>query len=187
MQPLAYRTRHFWRFWLATGVMSAVCLLMGVAAAFYVALLPHIAERIAAWPGSWRTAPLMVCLAIIALTVFAGRKAYRLTDPERNYLRLDEAGLTYMRGGKTRFWPWRETSTFEHGPSRDRKGQINFAVRGPGTADASLEAEADMAAAGGTAGGGAEPRSIVIADAYETPLEEIVERLNDFRTRNVHP
>lgn len=104
----------------------------------------------------WAHNVLRVVILLLSLLAAAG--FFRLALPTRNSLTLDGESLTYTRGGSTGIWPWRELPAFTL--ERGLRGpRIKLSVpRGKG-------------------------RLQLIEDVWDTPLEEIAAKLNEYRER----
>lgn len=88
-------------------------------------------------------------------------------------IRLDDAGLTYACGKRTFAWPWTDLAPFKlHEPSPFqsltgiRHVRVALGAENPVSRFLRMWREPGM-----------------VVDAYDTPLEDIVARLNEFRDR----
>lgn len=115
-----------------------------------------------------------VMAALVVMSVVFPVMAARAAAPDRNFLRLDERGLTYMRAGESRFWPWPEVSDFEREDFAQAIPRIRFVLPG---SDSSKAAPHDPWVHEMTPSG----PMVVISDIYDRPLEEISARLNEYR------
>jgi hypothetical protein len=133
------------------------------------------------WSDPWSlemAADLLVSLAIVG-GLIASVLIFRASAPARNVLRLDPAGLTYMRQGQRYAWPWRDVSAFEHhrvagGPLIGRRRAITFAAPGRDWTWRWLRWAYGLPA---------KPPAVVIQDMYDTPIDEIAPTLNAYRER----
>jgi len=123
---------------------------------------------------SWLPVAQVVVLVAAFLILPVGLIAQiRLLAPERNFLRLDAAGLTFMRFGKSRTWAWPELSPFE----RDHTfhSRIKFFLPNLDPKQARRDRWVHEVTPKGA--------MVVIPDVYETQLDKIIARLNAFRAR----
>jgi len=127
-------------------------------------------------PPSWAWLPvaqLVATVALILCTLAYQAAQIRLAAPERNFLRLDETGLTFARLGKSRTWVWSELSPFErdHGVVP----RIKFLLLNLDAEQARRDPWVhEMTPKGAMA---------VIPDQYDTQLDKIIAQLNAFRAR----
>jgi hypothetical protein len=123
---------------------------------------------------AWLPAAQVVATAALILCVLAYQVAQiRLAAPERNFLRIDETGLTFTRFGKSRTWAWPEISPFE----RDHSfvPRIRFLLPNLDPEQARRDRWVhEMTPAGAT---------VVIPDVYDTQLDKIISQLNVSRAR----
>lgn len=117
---------------------------------------------------------------ILLIGVVVGAQVFAAGAKRANYLSLDPSGLRYTRGGTSLAWPWHELSPFELRPTPPqpwylsvRSGRIvAFSALGDGqAAPHGLERLFRVAGSDGYA----------IQDIYDTPLDEIAAKLNDYR------
>lgn len=165
MEPTIFRYKRWKRrsFWLA-----AMFAILGL---FQIQTLWSSLRRtdaqgmeavVEAMPFSVLAPPLIL---VMALDLFATLRPGGL---KREYLTLGEDGLTYGNIFRAHRWPWTELSAFAliRRPNKDLA--ITFAVPGkPGLWLNQLDGKA------------------MIDDVYDTPLEDIVARLNEFRDRTL--
>lgn len=107
-------------------------------------------------------------VASIAIVV----ECYRLFGPGNNYLLLDQSGFSYMRRGKSRHWPWSVLPGFKTVLSYR---QVRFLLP---------EGKSEPHRLGGWIHEVTPDGPVAaIHDIYDTPLEEIAARLNEYRDR----
>ena len=127
-------------------------------------------------PGQWlqRFAVLLVPIALIAELLILMREIM----PADNALTLDRDGLTLIRGGSKKAWPWRDLTGFEvtfrevlglFGP----RGVIVFGT--PGGRDLRSRFLRWCYRLSGRA------PAMVLEDIYDTPLDDIAATLNRYR------
>ena len=105
---------------------------------------------------------LLILLACVILLVMA----YKPIGTRREFLRLDDEGLTYGNLYGAKHWPWRDLSAFALRGRPGKNAHVTFAVPGkPGWTVNQLGAKA------------------MIEDIYDTPLEDIAAKLNEYRDR----
>ncbi len=104
--------------------------------------------------------------------------------PKRNFLRLDRNGLTYVNQGKSRKWTWPELSAFKFKP-RQASGITPML----GALDAHERADAPWRPRQGAYAAALSEQGdvCVIQDIYDTPLDEIATKLNDYRALTAAP
>jgi len=132
--------------------------------------------------AGWALVGLLVIVLFHVAGIFLGPL---FVAPKRNFLRLDRDGLTYVNEGKSRHWPWPELSAFKfkacqaNGETRILQGAMDDQERADtpwrprqGAYAAALSEQGDVC---------------VIQDIYDTPLDEITAKLNDYRARTAAP
>lgn len=97
----------------------------------------------------------------------------RASAPGRNFLWLDERGLTYARMGKSQFWPWPDVSAFGYEDLGHLAPRILFTAPARDLQPAKRDSWVHKIAAGGSI--------IVIKDVYDAPLDKIFAVLNAYR------
>jgi hypothetical protein len=149
----------------------AVCLTMS---AFYLFEALNDPGRVLPSSLSWLPVAQVVALVAAFLILPVGLIVQiRLLAPERNFLRLDAAGLTFTRFGKSRTWAWPELSPFE----RDHTfhSRIKFFLPNLDPKQARRDRWVHEMTPKGA--------MVVIPDAYDTQLDKIIAQLNAFRAR----
>lgn len=99
--------------------------------------------------------------------------------PRSNALLLDAEGFTYKRLGRRRRWSWREISGFQL-----QSGKLRWSSNRAGlvTFTAPRDDKLSRLSRWAYGIGGSQP-IVVIEDAFDTPVDEIVRWLNDFQRR----
>jgi hypothetical protein len=130
-------------------------------------------------PWSLEMAADLLIGATIVITLIASGLILRASTPARNVLRLEPAGLTYMRQGRCYAWPWRDLSAFEQhrlvgGPLIGQRRAITFAAPGKDWTWRWLRWAYGLPT---------KPPVVVIQDIYDTPVDDIAATLNTYRER----
>ena len=161
------------RFAVLVGLFLAA--LNGWLVYIWVAYMPDISSSLddrAAIPmvlEILRPVSMVVGIAGSLLVAVAG---YRIAGPGNNYLLLDQSGLSYVRRGKSRHWPWSVLPQFK---TVLRYRQIKFVLpegeiepkrRDPWVHEVTPDGPV-----------------VAIRDIYDAPLDEIAAKLNDYRAR----
>lgn len=127
---------------------------------------------------------ILLVLSLVALawslTVIAGN-LYAIR-PSRNFMTLDESGLTYVRFGFRQQWAWRDLPELGVTVHPDGAKVVEFRPPPAGDWRAYLGSWAVWMAGGWFARGG---RTVRISDDYDTPLQEVADRLNEYREQAV--
>ncbi len=160
---------------LAVLVGLSLAALHGWLLYFWVAYMPDISSSIddrAAIPmvlAILRPAAMVLGIAGSLLIAVEG---YRIAGPGKNYLLLDQSGLSYMRRGKSRHWPWSMLPGFK---TVLRYRQIQFVLP---------EGEIEPKRRGRWIHEVTPDGPVVaIQDIYDAPLDEIAAKLNEYRDR----
>lgn len=99
-------------------------------------------------------------------------------SPQRNFLALDDDGVTHVRLGLGRTWPWRDLESIEVGPHPLLGAQ---AARLTVSGKFGWPARIAMLLIGRLAS--SDHLTVTVPDYYETSIEDVVETLNDRRDR----
>lgn len=158
-------------------------LLLGICFGFSTLLrLPDLWSGVSAEP--WAYTPLQ----IFDTTVFACGSVwgfwmailwFRHGTPSENFICLDDQGVTYSEVGTLHHWPWRELSAFElrrptgSGDGAQKKGTIVFKFFG-GPKSSRLERWFRSTKLGAIRWS---------SKNFDAPIDEIAEKLNDYRDR----
>lgn len=159
--------------WIGGLVWLPVMLLLGWP--FEIFASDGITE-LSAWQRFLSFLDMFVLIALIAEILILMREF----TPADNALGLDKGGLTVTRGGRRRRWAWGDLSAFE---VKARKAFGFFRPRSvivfdaPGGYDLRSRFLRLCYRLSGRA------PAMVIEDIYDTPLDEIAARLNDFRAQ----
>ena len=115
------------------------------------------------------TVLVVLCVAVVGVVLHPRTRAKR-------FLQLDDEGLTYARGllGGRRRWRWHDLSAFNL-EGRPSYRFISFVMLGKVRWFTSLSPWVQGISPEG-------PKTI-IEDIYDTPLDEIVAKLNEYRER----
>ncbi len=119
----------------------------------------------------------LVALAWILTMIVANVCAIR---PSGNFMMLEESDLTYVRLGIRQRWAWRTLPEFSITVHPDGARVIEFRPPKAGGWQAYLGSWVVWLAGGWFARGW---RIIRISNQYDTPLQEMVDRLNEYRER----
>ncbi len=168
MPTTTYRFKR-WRktaLWMAVGFtalgLSQVLMLWTSLSATEASGMEIIAE---AMPWSLASPALILAMLICLISTI------KPGGMHREYLRLDDVGLTYGNLFGAHHWPWRDISTFALHGKTGRNVRVTFAV--PGKLARSVN-QTDT--------------RVLIEDIYDTPLTDIAAKLNDFRDQALsHP
>ena len=118
----------------------------------------------------------IISISVVALILFLifFFKQQLKPGPEFNFLQIDQSGLNYVRHGKSRFWAWNELSGFR---MVSRFSRIEFAL--PFVDPKAVKSDPWVH--------GVTPRGpyVVINDAYDASLDEIVATLNAYRQQAI--
>ncbi len=126
--------------------------------------------------GMWWNGLTGAVLALASLAcVRLGVRLFRHGSPDQNHLSLDRDGLVLLLWGDRRGWPWQALPAFRVTEGLlFRRSAIRFAV--PDAADwrARLGMRPGIKVSSGKL-------VVVLLDNYDRPLDEIAEKLNEFR------
>jgi len=100
--------------------------------------------------------------------------------PSSNFMKLDDGGLTYVRYGVRQRWPWRSLLGFGITVHPDGARVIEFLSPKASDWRSRLGSWVVWSASGWFARG---RRMIRISDQYDAPLQEVVDRLNEYRAK----
>jgi len=118
----------------------------------------------------------------LALSVAAGA-AFALhalwKSPDRNFLAFDDSGLTHVRLGLRRTWPWRDLESIEIRTHPEGEQAARLTVTGK----FGWKARIAMFLIGSLAS--SSRLTVVLPDYYETSIEHVVETLNGYRDRTL--
>lgn len=109
---------------------------------------------------------LLACVIFIALSLRPG-------GARREFLRLDDEGLTYGNLFGAHRWPWHDLSAFALRRQSAANTYVTFALPGK-TGWTVNQCPWERTTRG--------PK-VMIEDLYDTPLDEIAAKLNDYRER----
>lgn len=163
MEPTVYRFRRWKRRSTTLAAMFAILGLVQIQL-LWISLRATEARGmdavVEAMPFSLLAPPLIVAMA---LGLFATLRPGGLN---REYLKLQDEGLTYGNIFRAHRWPWTALSAFAMSRRENNELIITFAIPGkPGWLLNQLDGKA------------------MIEDVYDAPLEEIAARLNAYRAR----
>ena len=113
------------------------------------------------------TLGLIVTTVLVLGILLQIARILRMARPKHNMLRLDPEGLTYVFGGESLSWPWRELSAFAF---EEERARITFI---PKRGKAWRPGWFQMKTRPGQAG--------AIFDCYDAPLQDIAAKLNELR------
>lgn len=180
MQPVTYRYSPSNRLLdvLSLGIFALFLLSVLMSAGIGLRLLGAPGTE---WIMSYGVADdITFFLLFLAMAVTSGLSfayALRLQSPKRNFLVLDDVGLTYVIIGKRRGWPWRDLEPAEvmDRPFGMKAGQLTISGSFGWMTRIGLLFMSGLASANRLA--------ITLPDFYETPIEDIVAGINDYRDR----
>ncbi len=109
---------------------------------------------------------LLACVIVVALSLGPG-------GARREYLRLDDEGMTYGNLFGANRWPWRDLSAFALRRQSGANAYVTFALPGK-TGWTVNQCPWERTAKG--------PKAM-IEDIYDAPLDEIAAKLNEYRDR----
>lgn len=118
------------------------------------------------------------CLAVAAAAAGFAVLGGLANAPGRNFLLLDDQGLTYVMRGKRWHWPWRDVADFE----------VRNWVHGVKTAKLTVTGRFDwktrlaLLLVNGRAS--SSRLTVFLGDIYDTPLDDIAARLKAYRGRS---
>ncbi len=171
MEPVVFSARSSGR-WTAVLIWSPLGVASTVAAFYFVGVLDgpgrDLSPSLTWLPAA--QAVLAVAAVLLVPVLIVGQ--IRLAAPERNFLRIDETGLTFARFGKSRTWVWPELSPFERDHSFAR---IKFLLPDLEPERARRDRWVHEVTPKGA--------MVVVRDIYDAPLDEITAKLNDYRDR----
>ena len=117
-----------------------------------------------------KVAMVVLAVASILFVPVLVIDGYRRNAPERNFLQLDRDSLTYVRGGKSRHWPWSVLPAFKTILSYR---QVRFVLPEGDAKPKRRDPWIHEVTPDGPV--------VAIRDIYDAPLEEIAARLNEYR------
>lgn len=180
MQPVTYRYSPSNRLLdvLSLGIFALFLLSVLMSAGIGLRLLGAPGTE---WIMSYGVADdITFFLLFLAMAVTSGLSfayALRLQSPKRNFLVLDDVGLTYVIIGKRRGWPWRDLEPAEvmDRPFGMKAGQLTI------SGSFGWMTRIGLLFIGGLAS--ANRLAITLPDFYEAPIEDVVAGINDHRDR----
>ena len=108
----------------------------------------------------------LICPPLIFAMLLGLFATLRPGGLRREYLKLDDQGLTYGTIFKAHRWSWSDVSAFVLGHRHNEVPIVTFALPGkPGWTVNQLDEKA------------------MIEDVYDTPLDKIAARLNEYRSQ----
>lgn len=141
--------------------------------------IPHWLSKVptsfAEWTGvlsSLHIALLVLSVVIVPVSLIIAFLHYRGPGPDYYFLLLDQSGLTYTRHGKSRHWPWSVLPCFK---MVGRYNQIHFLLPEDDTDPKRRDPWIHEVTPDGPV--------VAILDWYDTPLDEIAAKLNEYRVR----
>lgn len=163
MEPTTYRFKR-WKTRSARMAMMFASLALLQIVVLWTSLRATGADGMAAFE---QALPFSLVCPILLLAMLLGLFAtLRPGGLRREFLKLDDQGLTYGNIFRAHHWSWAELSSFSMGRRQNKEPIITFAVPGkPGLLLSHLDDKA------------------MIEDVYDTPLEDIAARLNEYRKR----
>lgn len=172
MEAVVFSTRSSsWR--KAVLIKSPLAVALTVTAFYFVGALDNPGRDL---PSSLSWLPAAQAVVLVAAFLFLPVGLIvqiRLSAPERNFLRLDAAGLTFMRAGKSRTWAWPALSPFERDHSF--RPRIKFLLPNLDAEQARRDRWVHEVTPKGA--------MVVIPDVYDTQLDKIIAQLNASRAR----
>ena len=163
MTAITYRFKRYRRSMIPSAVFSVM---LGMAQ--ILSLASQVLRTDAPWMDALAESPALTVGSLLILLGCAiiPVMAYKPIGTSREFLRLDDEGLTYGNLFGAKHWPWRDLSAFALRGPASKNVHITFAVPGkPGWTVNRTDTKA------------------LIADIYDTPLEDIAANLNEYRDR----
>jgi hypothetical protein len=158
---------------LAVLVGLSLAAIHGLLLYFPVANFPDISSSLddqAVIPIVVAILPPVALVLGIAGSLLIAVEGYRIAGPGNNYLLLDQSGLSYVRRGKSRHWPWSVLPEFK---AVLIYRQIKFVLP-----EGEIEPKRrDRWIHEVTPDG----PIVAIQDIYDTPFDEIAAKLNEYR------
>ncbi len=173
MQPITYRKKFI--------VSPRDPVLVGFGFLFVAALwaaMPLLFPLLSGWikgaPRDYGSVKTVYAMILALLHVSLAVYIFRLGSPKRNFLLLDQEGLTYTRERRSHRWPWRGLSAFDIDEAQRGRHRIEFSFPDTGVLSREVPGYSRTTKAGAV---------VAIEDAYGTPLDEIAAKLNEYRER----
>lgn len=160
MPTITYRfkRRRQSMIWIAVFAMLGMAQILPLASQFSGTGAPWM-DALAESPALTVSSLLMLLACVIVVVM-----AFKPFGTRREFLRLDDEGLTYGNLYGSKHWPWRDLSAFARRGRPGKNAHVTFALPGkPGWTVNQLGSK------------------VMIEDIYDTPLGDIAAKLNEYR------